>query len=171
MNYRKHKMYSVYHCMVQRCTNVKNKDYKNYGARGIKVLFLNAKEFIDWGLLNGYEKGLEIDRKNNDGNYEANNCRFVTKSINNMNRRCTSSSGYYGVSYQKTKNIYKARLGNKSIGYTKTALEAATLYNEYIINNQLSNKLNVLVAIQSETQNNTSRLLKSKRDSKLYRTR
>ena len=38
-------------------------------------------------MNNGYKKGLELDREENDGNYEPGNCRFVTRSINNTNRR------------------------------------------------------------------------------------
>ncbi len=47
----------------------------------------NAKVFIDWALLNGWKKGLQIDRTNNDGNYEPSNCRFVTAKANCNNKR------------------------------------------------------------------------------------
>lgn len=143
MNYRKHKLYWVFRSMLNRCNNANNKDYKNYGLRGITVEFIDYKDFIDWALLNGYEEGLEIDRRNNDGNYSKTNCRFVTKSLNNKNRRQTSSSGYKGVTEQKqfTKR-YKARVGNKTLGYYKTALEAAKTYDAYIIVNNLDNLLN-----------------------------
>lgn len=142
MNYRNHKLYDVFRAMLKRCNNEKHKDYKNYGARGITVEFSNYKDFIDWALINGYEQGLEIDRINNDGNYSKQNCRFVSKSLNNMNRRCTASSGYRGVTFQKKENKYKARLGNKSLGYYTTALEAAKAYDAYIIINNLPNSIN-----------------------------
>ena len=142
MNYRKHKLYDVFRSMKARCYKDTNKDYKNYGARGIIVEFIDYKDFIDWALQNGYEEGLEIDRKNNDGNYSKVNCRFVTKSINNMNRRTTSNSGFKGVSLESRSGKYKARIKNKSIGYYMTAIDSAKAYNQYIIDNGLPNQLN-----------------------------
>ena len=142
MNYRKHKLYDVFRSMKARCYKDTNKDYKNYGARGIIVEFIDYKDFIDWALKNGYEEGLEIDRKNNDGNYSKVNCRFVTKSINNMNRRTTSNSGFKGVSLESRSGKYKARIKNKFIGYYMTAIDAAKAYNQYIIDNGLPNQLN-----------------------------
>ena len=67
MVYRKHKLYDVFRAMLNRCNKENNKDYKNYGARGIKVEFTDYKDFIDWALINGYKEGLEIDRIDNNG--------------------------------------------------------------------------------------------------------
>ena len=38
--------------------------------------------FYNWAMKNNYKENLEIDRKNVDGNYEPNNCQFLTKSEN-----------------------------------------------------------------------------------------
>lgn len=77
-----------FHEMKKRCTNSNYKQYKNYGGRGIKCLFKNADEFIDYIInelqVNPY--GLQIDRINNDGNYESGNIRFVTHDENCRNR-------------------------------------------------------------------------------------
>lgn len=143
MNYRKHKLYSVYRAILARCYNPKCKSYKNYGARGILNEFTGYKEFIDWSLSNGYEEGLEIDRRDNNKNYSIDNCRWVTKSLNNKNRRCTSSCGYHGVSEQKS-GKFKARLGSKTIGYYSDPKEAAIAYDSYIKENMLENKINFL---------------------------
>ena len=40
-------------------------------------------------IANGYKKGLTIERINNDGNYEPNNCKWVTKQEQNQNQRTT----------------------------------------------------------------------------------
>ena len=48
--------------------------------------FLN---FYNWGINNGYKQGLEIDRINNDGNYEPSNCRFISRKENCNNRNTT----------------------------------------------------------------------------------
>ncbi len=82
----------AYDDMVKRCTNDKALAYKNYGGRGISVCaeWLKDKtEFFKWALSNGYKKGLQIDRIDNDGNYSPLNCRYVTPKENNRNRRVT----------------------------------------------------------------------------------
>ena len=43
--------------------------------------------FLEWSLSNGWQKGLQFDRINNNCHYEPSNCRFVTSKINNRNRR------------------------------------------------------------------------------------
>jgi hypothetical protein len=76
--------------MIYRCENPKEKEYHNYGGRGISVCDEwrgNVEKFIEWALQNGYREGLQIDRMNNDGNYEPTNCRFVTPMQNCQNTR------------------------------------------------------------------------------------
>ena len=79
------KLYGVWCSMKARCNNPNTKSYKNYGGRGIKVCDEwqnNFKSFYEWAINNGYKEGLEIDRIDNNGNYEPNNCRFITKQEN-----------------------------------------------------------------------------------------
>ena len=75
--------------MKQRCNNLKNKSYKNYGGRGIRCLFKSSQEFVDYVVneLKVDPRGLQIDRIDNDGHYEPGNIRFVTCKVNNNNRR------------------------------------------------------------------------------------
>lgn len=84
-------MYSTWYGMLYRCNDKRDSSYHNYGGRGISVCkewydFLVFKKFC---LENGYAPGLQIDRKDNNGNYEPSNCRFVTNKINSRNRRTT----------------------------------------------------------------------------------
>lgn len=84
-------LYNRWKAMRQRCNNPNNKGFKNYGGRGIKICkswnkFINFRE---WALLNGYEEGFDLDRKDNSKGYNEENCRFVPKVINNRNRRIT----------------------------------------------------------------------------------
>ncbi len=72
-------LFGVWSGMISRCTKPTNKRYQRYGARGIKVCdrWLDVNNFIA-DMTEGYEKGLQIDRKNNDGNYEPDNCQWST---------------------------------------------------------------------------------------------
>ena len=79
----------LFNCIKQRCNNSKYKYYKNYGGRNIKCLFNSSNEFVNY-IINELQidpRGLQIDRINNDGNYEPGNIRFVTAKVNSNNRR------------------------------------------------------------------------------------
>jgi hypothetical protein len=109
--------------MMQRCYNSKNSGYKNYGGRGIKVCdrwhtFENF--FEDMGKR---PKGLTLDRKDNNGDYCLENCRWATakeQMNNNRNnnwlthegetRNITQWAGIIGISRNtlgKRLNFYK----------------------------------------------------------------
>lgn len=84
----KDRLKNVWYCMKRRCNNPEHPKYHRYGGRGIKVCdeWGNSfDKFAKWALQNGYSKGLEIDRIDNDGDYEPNNCRFVTHKENMRN--------------------------------------------------------------------------------------
>ena len=126
MKYRSHPIYNVWDNMKQRCCNPKKGFYTDYGGRGICICDEwknNSNIFIDWALDNGWEKGLYIDRINNDGNYTPENCRFVGAVINSNNTRLlrsTNTTGYRGVfKTSSRKNPYEASI---CINYKKCYL-------------------------------------------------
>jgi hypothetical protein len=83
----KDSIYKIWHAILQRCNNIKSTAYKWYGARGIKVCnrWLKFENFLqDMGER---PDGLQIDRINNNGNYEPNNCKWVTPKENSNNTR------------------------------------------------------------------------------------
>lgn len=95
----KNPLYSVWQGFKYRCYNKSNIEYHCYGGRGIIVCdewVSDFTKFRNWALNNGYKKGLQIDRINNNGNYEPSNCRFVTSKINNRNRSNNSYVKYKG---------------------------------------------------------------------------
>ena len=84
----KHKLYSVWGSMKQRCYDKNYPSYHRYGGRNIKMCFEwenNAEAFIRWAISNGYQKTLEIDRIDNNGDYSPTNCRWTTRLINVRN--------------------------------------------------------------------------------------
>ncbi len=86
--YEKHgqsytKLYGVWHGVIQRCTNPNSKAAKNYCLKGIRVcdeweVFPN---FYEWAMSNGYREGLTLDRKDSNGNYSPDNCRWVDRFV------------------------------------------------------------------------------------------
>ena len=142
----KSRLYKIRIGMIRRCNKKSSAHYDRYGGRGIQICdeWKNSYDtFKAWALANGYSDDLEIDRINNDGNYEPSNCRWTTRNIqgrNTVKLRKTNKSGYRGVSYIKDRAKYRASISvdNKSIGIGRysTAIEAANAYDNYItINN------------------------------------
>jgi hypothetical protein len=78
--------------IYQRCNNPSQKHYHNYGARGIECRFSSRREFVEYMLKHVPHldyKGLQIDRKNNDGHYEPGNLRLATQREQLLNTRLT----------------------------------------------------------------------------------
>lgn len=96
---KNHPLYGVWVSMKQRCSNKKRISFKWYGAKGVKVCEEwkgNFKTFFDWCIANGWETGLQLDRKNNDGDYEPSNCRIVTPKVNRNNASNTVKIDFDG---------------------------------------------------------------------------
>lgn len=118
----KHKLYKVRVAIVGRCYNVKNPSYHNYGGRGIKLCheWLNDPEsFVKWCIDNGHKEGLSIDRRNNDGDYTPENCRLVTRAVQQNNKRdsvyitidgvtkgISQWARFYGLTYSRVRWFY-----------------------------------------------------------------
>lgn len=86
------RLYSIWHSMKQRCYDTSRSDYERYGGRGITVCDEwkdNFQSFYDWSMNNGYKANLTLDRKDNEKNYSPENCRWVTRLEQTVNRRNT----------------------------------------------------------------------------------
>ena len=92
--------------------------YNYYGQRNIKICDEWKKDYINfrkWAINNGYKIGLDLDRINNNGNYEPKNCRFISHKDNLMNRSNTIKININGILYSfeelsKMYNIKKTTL-------------------------------------------------------------
>ena len=86
--------YWIHRRLMDRCMNPNDKNWKDYGSRGISVCerWLGEHGFENFLADKGVRPSPQhsIDRwPNNDGNYEPDNTRWATKKEQVDNRRCT----------------------------------------------------------------------------------
>lgn len=98
------RLYNVWNCIKQRCGNPNNKNYVQYGGRGITICDEWKKDFVsfrNWAIENGYDESAvrgkcTIDRIDNDGNYTPENCRVVDMKTQANNTRKNVKIQYSG---------------------------------------------------------------------------
>ena len=86
------RLYVIWRDMKSRCSNPKNNGYSDYGGRGISVCdewYHSFENFQNWAKKNGYRDDLTIDRIDADGNYEPENCRWISNIKQQRNKRNT----------------------------------------------------------------------------------
>jgi len=80
-------LYKVWQAMKDRCLNPANPRYADYGGRGITV----APEWMDFAKFRDDmglpQLDLSLDRRDNDGPYCKDNCRWATRSQQQRNKR------------------------------------------------------------------------------------
>lgn len=95
-----HPFMRVFYCVKSRCYNENDPSYHNYGGRGIRMCEEwkdDVQKFYEWAILNGWRQGLDINRIDNNGNYEPTNCNCITRKENSRNRRVNRYITYKGM--------------------------------------------------------------------------
>lgn len=154
-----HRFYKTWKSMRSRCINPKDKDYKDYGARGITVCeeWLDVANFVAWAEKTyPNTKGISLDRIDNDKGYSPDNCRWTTKNIQARNTRSikiTNTSGYRGVSWCNTRLKWRASIKVNNIyiglGYFNLKEDAAKAYEYYVRDKKLTHNF---TSILSDTE-------------------
>lgn len=79
------RLYRIWGNMKKRCYCASIKEYHRYGGRGITVCPEWKNNFLSfrfWAMSSGYQDNLTIDRINNDGNYQPDNCQWLSRAEN-----------------------------------------------------------------------------------------
>ncbi len=108
-------LYRVWWGMKERCQNENHKAYHRYGGRGITICkewLDNYKSFEKWALDAGYEKGLTVERIDNDKGYSPDNCRMATRKEQSRNMR-------------RNRGVARISESGETIAEYKTIVEAA----------------------------------------------
>ena len=149
-----HKLYGTWRQMVQRCTNSKHKNYKNYGGRGIIICeeWLDIKKFIAWAeSTHPNIEGYTLDRIDNDKGYNPDNCRWADRITQAVNKRIQKSntSKILGVSWTSRDKRWVAQISHRGkkvwLGQFISIEDAIEARNSYILVNKLPNPLSVLI--------------------------
>ena len=118
--------------MIQRCTNKNNKRFSDYGGRGILICdrWLESFENFYADMGERLSKDHSIDRIDNNGNYEPNNCQWSDREHQQRNQRAQkrNKTGITGVGISKTGSFEASITVAKRkiyIGRFKTLEEAA----------------------------------------------
>ncbi len=108
--------------MKQRCLNPKHPKFHRYGGRGITVCarwVVSFESFLaDMGERPTPASDYSIERKNNDGNYEPDNCVWATRKTQQRNRSANKRVEYLG----KEMTLFEA------VELSKTAVPYETIY-------------------------------------------
>jgi len=104
----------------QRCNNPKATGYKWYGGRGIKCLItLEELKFL-WFRDKAWKLKIpSIDRKDSNGNYTLENCRFIelSENVSRVNRKTILQYDLEGIFISEYKSIQQAIIYTKQSRY------------------------------------------------------
>lgn len=118
------KLYSTWAHLKQRCNGKSSEmDAKNYFERGISYDPKWEKFSEFWNDMNqSWEKGLTLDRIDNNSNYSKDNCRWANRKTQAINRRSTRLFSFDGgnhtlVDWSAILKIARSTLAQRIYGY------------------------------------------------------
>lgn len=85
----KTKLYKTWAAMKYRCNSKNPHKYKSYGSKNVSVCDEWKNDYLEfkaWALNNGYQEHLTLDRVDVDGDYNPDNCRWITHKAQQNNR-------------------------------------------------------------------------------------
>lgn len=91
------RLYRIYSHILDRCNNPKCKEYKWYGARGIRCEFDSYTDFKNFALSNGYNDELTVERRDVNKSYCRENITFIPLELQARNTRQNVFMTYKGL--------------------------------------------------------------------------
>lgn len=131
--------YYAWSNMIQRCTNPKNPEYKNYGNRGIFVCdkWRNSFQSFLEDVGEKPKKSYSLDRINNQDGYYKENCRWTDSytQANNQRDRKNETTGIKNISYSNRDDLYCVGIIRNGKRYRKQfkELQDAVAWKEKIL--------------------------------------
>lgn len=101
-------LYIVWGSMKQRCEDPNHRRFRDWGGRGIRVLWENYEQFRA-DMLPDYKPGLQIERRDNNGHYCKENCKWATAKEQALNTRRNKRITFNGETL--TYSQWQERLG------------------------------------------------------------
>lgn len=137
------RLYTIWEGMRRRCLRPSKKEFMTYNNISIIQDWNDFAVFRTWAEANGYSDNLSIDRIDGTGDYEPDNCRWVTKSVQASNKAKKKSKvlpkGVHrnGNNFSAIITVDKKKI---SLGTFKTIDGARNRYNDFIKENKLSGR-------------------------------